>query len=181
MNEQIVSSEKIEGRIKVSISILFVPVWIYYVVNFLSTPNVTIKELLLVSLPSIVVLNTSTIVHEYSHLFVAKLLKYPSKAHILKKPHVEFSKDLSKRDFVFIAIAPLIVHLMQVLVLQLLFPNFLILHSWIAFVLILGCAGDIYMIYRVLCLYRISAVLRFKERGVFEVVPRNAGHVELSK
>ena len=176
MNEQIVSPDKKIGRIQLYILILFAPIWISFLLKFLSpVPSVSIKEIFLVSFTSFAVVGTASFVHEYSHLMAAKLLKYPCKAYIFKKPHVEFSKDLSKRDFVIIAIAPLVVHLLQVLVLQFIFSDFLIINSAIALILIYGCMSDLYMIYRVLRLYRTSAVLRFKEKGVFEVIPRNAG------
>lgn len=90
---------------------------------------------------------TNTIVHELSHLGIAKLLKHPCKAHVFVfKAYVEFRNDLPKRDFIIIAIAPFVVHIAQFIIFVSIFPYNLLVSSCFALMSVLYCMSDGYFI-----------------------------------
>jgi hypothetical protein len=152
---------------------IYICIITYNYLYFVITPvkNMTINQLVISIFIFLVLFITSTIVHEYSHYAVAKILNHKCKVHLFKKPYVEFFNDLPKKDFVLIAIAPLLIHLIQFILFMYLFPFNLVFGTLFLLQSVMGCMSDLYFISRILGYDGHSFVFRFKERGNFEVVP----------
>lgn len=172
MNELIISPKKLIHKIQVYIFIIFsvMLVFNYFTIISITLNNMSITQLVISIGVFAVLMFTCTIVHEFSHYVTAKLLKHSCKVHLSKK-FIEFYGDLPRKDFILIAISPLLVHIIQILFFVYYFPYNILFSSIFALMSIVGCMSDGYFIYKVLRFDSNTIVFRFKKRGIFEVIP----------
>lgn len=174
MNDLIISPHKLIHKIQLIIIIFF---GVIFFKNFskmidLAVETMTVTEVLISCLILLVYHFTFVLVHEFSHFLASRLLQQKSEVFIRKK-YIAFYDDLSKKDFIIIAITPLLVHIIQLLLYVLLFPTNLLGSTIFGLIILLSVMSDCYFVFKVAGNNGDNVLFRFKERGIFEVVKLN--------